>query len=118
MSTTAPLQVKYFHEKPGLCTGNIIWAQRDRGSAYYPVSRFAGRGKFTSDHPCCPNGGGSNDQGEFGNSESLSKFRRLGYWASCFPEGDGITMRCLKGQEATTVIADIKECFGWEVVKP
>lgn len=108
--------VDYFHERPGICTGNIIWAERNQGSAYYRTSKFAMRaGKFPPDHPCAPGPAKSNDRAEFGDSESLRKFRSKGYWASCFPEGDGITMRCENGQSADVVVADIKECFGFNV---
>jgi len=52
---------------------------------------------------------------QFGSSSALDKFRARGYWASCFPEGDGITVLCEREQDETTVVKDIQECFGWEV---
>lgn len=117
-SSRRGLNVKYMHEMPGLCSGNIIWAERDRGDAYYRVSQYAMRaGRFPANHPCCPNDKGS-DGSQMGMSESICKFRAKGYWASCFPEGDGITLRCLNGQSAEQVIRDITECFGWQVNVP
>lgn len=106
-----------YREKVGM--GNIIWAERDRGSAYYRVSRFAGRnGKFTPNHPAAPGGntmGSSAGGAQSGDSPALHAFRERGYWASCFPEGDGITWRPLNGQNDDQCLADIRECFGWDV---
>ena len=121
------MEVKYFHpskhEGKYLSAANVIWAERDRGGAYYRFSRFAGRnGKFSPDHPCCPNGSTSMSTGaEIGSTEALVKFRERGYWASCFPEGDGM---CLKWwgddipeqeRDAAQVKRDIEDCFGWTV---
>ena len=122
-------KVRYFHpvvnsEGKRLSTANIIWAERDRGSSYYRVSKFAmNGGKFPSDHPCAPfdkdRGIGSS---QFGSSAKLEAFRSRGYWASCFPEGDGITLKWWQDVENPTektaeqVMQDIRECFGWEVV--
>lgn len=110
------MNVKYIHEQPGLSYGNIIWAERDRGDSYYSVSRYAMKnGKFPPDHPCSAGVASSNKESEFGSGGPLQAFRERGYWASCFPEGDGITMKVLKGQDADTVRKDIAECFGWTV---
>ena len=96
-----PVKVYPFREKIGM--GNIIWAERDRGSAYYRVSKFAMRnGKFPPDHPV-------GDEGE-----SIKRFREMGYWASCFPEGDGITWRPLNEQPDEQCMADIKAAFGFD----
>lgn len=117
-----PITVEYFHELKDedgklIGTGNIIWAKRDRGDAYYRVSRFAmQQGFFPSNHPACPGGsGGSDSLAQCGVSDELNAFRARGYWASCFPEGDGITMHCLRGQTAHMVGADIQRSFGWNV---
>jgi len=112
------MKVKYHHEQPKLCHGNIIWAKRDRGTAYCPVSKYAPvrGGRFPQDHPAAPNAEArANDRAEFATSPALEAFRARGYWASCFPEGDGITMSCERGQPSETVVNDIAECFGWEV---
>jgi len=118
---------KYFHpvtDDSGkrLSAANIIWADRDRGNAYYRVSRFAMRaGKYPPDHPAAPNwNGNSTDRGEFGESEALTAFRACGYWASCFPEGDGITLKWWEGESdadktAEQVMLDIRDCFKWEI---
>lgn len=96
--------------------GNILWAERDRGSEYYPVSRFVnGRGRFTPDHPAAPDAATrGNARAEVAESPSLQAFRARGYWASCFPEGDGITWRPERGQTDAQCLADIRECFGWD----
>lgn len=110
------MRVKYHHEKPGLSYGNIIWAERDGGSSYYRTSKFAMRGgKFPANHPCAPSSTGSLPTAECGTGKELDEFRSRGYWASCFPEGDGITMQVQNGQSPELVVSDIKDCFGWEV---
>ena len=107
------LTVKVFPYRQGLSNGNIIWAERDRGSSYYRVSKFAARGgKFPPDHPV---GGGSLHDSQMGDSPSMTAFRARGYWASCFPEGDGITWMPTADQTFEQACADIRECFGWEV---
>jgi len=100
-----------FRDKRGM--GNIIWAERDRGSAYYRVSKFAGNGgRFPPGHPVGGSVFGEGSQG--GDGENIRKFRDMGYWASCFPEGDGITWRPLNGQTDAQCLADICEAFGWD----
>jgi hypothetical protein len=103
-----------------LSAANILWGERDRGDAYYRVSKYAMRaGKFPPSHPC-PGDGSSTKRGEMGTGEGIMKFRERGYWASCFPEGDGITLKWWDGPEspdktAEQVMQDIRECFGWKV---
>jgi hypothetical protein len=116
------MKFEYFHPSQGsdgkrLSTANIIWAERNLGSAYYRVSRFAMRaGKFPSNHPCA--------NSEMGKASGLDAFRARGYWASCFPEGDGITLKWWgepglgdSDKTAEEVMRDIRECFGWEIVR-
>lgn len=99
--------------RPKLGMGNIIWAERNRGSAYYRVSEYAMRnGKFPPNHPVGGDGYGPNSQG--GDSAGMRAFRERGYWASCFPEGDGITWKPERGQSDAQCLADIRECFGWD----
>jgi len=115
-TTPVALRVKVFPYREKLGMGNIIWAERDRGSAYYRVSRFAMRGgKFPPDHPV----GGTRhatDGSQMGSGQKIAAFRERGYWASCFPEGDGITWKPERGQSDEQCIADIRECFGWDAV--
>lgn len=109
----AELTFRVFPYRAGRCYGNIVWAERDRGSAYYRVSRFAGRnGVFPADHPVGGKVFGDGSQG--GDGENIVKFRSMGYWASCFPEGDGITWQPLRGQDDAKCLADIREAFGWD----
>lgn len=93
-----------------------MWAERDRGSDYYRVSKYAMRGgKFPADHPV----GGTHseeDRSQMGSGEKIEAFRARGYWASCFPEGDGITFKHDDARSDEEVMRDIQECFGWEVV--
>ena len=102
------MKVEYYHERPGGYTGNILW----------PIQKSR-NGRFSPTHPVAPNAviwGNSTKSGEMGPSDKMSAFRALGYWASCFPEGDGITMRCERGQNTAKVVEDIKAVFGWDVV--
>ncbi len=119
--------VKYFHppkDSDGeyMAHANIIWADRDRGSGYYSVSRFAMRnGRFPASHPCAPFDDADPGNSQMGGSKRLAAFRARGYWASCFPEGDGITLKWWSDvpnpteKTAEDVTRDIRECFGWEV---
>lgn len=46
----------------------------------------------------------------------LEKFRALGYYASCYPEGDGIAISDNTGTKtADNVSSEISKIFGWEV---
>lgn len=103
--TIKTFRVKYVHENPGVHTGNILW-----DTAYEMRS-----GKFPPNHPCCPGDSGMNGECQFGQGPAIEAFRARGYWASCFPEGDGITMTVKNGQSPDQVVRDIEECFGWKV---
>lgn len=91
--------------RQGVHYGNILW--RDK----HPMRG----GKFPASHPV---GGSFMDSkpDQCGNGDNIQAFRARGYWASCFPEGDGITYQPLKGQDAETCMKDVREVFGWEVV--
>lgn len=97
------MKVEYIHGSPGVHTGNILWDGR------WPMRN----GKFPVSHPV--GGGMEGLDGQFSTSPAMEQFRARGYWASSFPEGDGITMRCKSGQPCEQVTKDIVECFGWEV---
>lgn len=46
----------------------------------------------------------------------LEKFRSLGYYASCFPEGDWISISDESEMKTSGMVADdIIACFGWDV---
>jgi hypothetical protein len=110
---TAVLPVKAYPYRKGMGMGNIIWAERNQGSSYYRTSKFAMRGgKFPPNHPV---GGGDAGAAQMGTGENITKFRERGYWASCFPEGDGITWEPKEGQSDEQCLTDIRECFGWDV---
>lgn len=50
-------------------------------------------------------------------SESLDQFRNLGYWASPFPEGDGVTFSDeTKSKGIDELFEDVTRCFTWLVV--
>ena len=112
---------KYLEGTKGLCSSNIMFPSK------YPMRG----GKFPQSHPCHddpqPTVGGKwtsidatgartempGDQPE--SKTNLGNFRARGYWASCFPEGDGITFEPLKNQNRETIINDISECFQVQV---
>lgn len=99
------VQVYPFRDK--VSSGNIIWA-----------SRFPMRGgKFPASHPCGTSEGAW-DGGQIGDGDNIKAFRARGYWASCFPEGDGITWKPMNGQSDEQAVQDIRECFGWEIETP
>lgn len=98
------MKVRLIMPGPGH-TGNILWHGK------FPMRG----GRFPSDHPCSSKDGGADKAVQFGTSPSLDKFRNRGYWASCFPEGDGITFTTLKQQSYDTCKRDVINCFGWEI---
>lgn len=123
---------KYFHPTADVngkpySDANVIWAERDQGSPYYRVSRFAmRRGKFPSTHPCAPVGlfdeEDLSNSSQSGSCPGLKAFRARGYWASCFPEGDGMCIDwwnnrsgSFADKSAEQVMKDLRECFGWEL---
>jgi len=102
ISPTTALEVEYFHTLPGVGPANVMW--RDR----WPMRG----GTFPQAHPV---GGTSLRDGsmQFGTSDQMAAFRAKGYWASCFPEGDGMIVQT--DRAAGSVVDDLKECFGWRV---
>jgi hypothetical protein len=90
------MQVDYYHQsKEPNIYGNIMWEKSlGQSDSTHPVSSI---GANETDHP-------------------LEKFRALGYFASCFPEGDGIAIEDLSGCKTPEEVAtDIETCFGWSV---
>lgn len=107
----------YLKGTPGRCSSNIMFPRA------WPMRH----GKFPPQHPCSddpkptvmgkyrtkkPDGEWEAVPGEMPVSKTkLGSFRARGYWASCFPEGDGITFEALNGQDDETIMKDIGECF-------
>jgi len=93
--------------REGVAHGNILWFGK------FPSHN----GVFPPAHPCAPGTAvfrrGTSEGGE---GLGLDAFRARGYWASCFPEGDGITWRPLHGQNDERCLNDIREAFGWDAV--
>lgn len=45
---------------------------------------------------------------------SISQLRELGYWASAFPEGDGVTFTEESGKKRNDeLVSDVRSCFDW-----
>lgn len=96
------IRVRVFPFRKGVGYGNIMWTQK------HPMRS----GKFPPSHPV---GGGCNfSTGEYGDSAEMRDFRSRGYWASCFPEGDGITWAPRQVQSDAKCLSDIREAFGWD----
>lgn len=104
------IRVQYTHWKKNCYYSNIIWEKK------YPMRG----GKFPKTHPCYNNGEldmtvFSQPKNNTGN-DGLSKLRKLGYWASCFPEGDGITLQPPDNKTPEDVKKDIETCWpDWKV---
>jgi hypothetical protein len=109
------MKVRYIHGRKGVCSSNILW------NAKHPMRG----GKFPPSHPCADNAkpmvsGAYRSKapdatewtyvpGETTTGDTaLDKFRMSGYWASCFPEGDGMTIDVGERTEAE-VIAELRE---------
>lgn len=104
-TTSEALAVEYYGRTAN-GYGNIIW-----GGAW-PMRG----GKFPKPHPCA----GNPQPTVFANPEThgddpLGRFRARGYFASCFPEGDGIAFDPPAGRTVVEIIRDIEECFGFRV---
>lgn len=100
------MTVKVYPYREKLAHGNILW----------PGKFEARGGRFPPNHPCAAGAEmfGRRGTGEGGEGQELDAFRARGYWASCFPEGDGITWKPKRGQSDEQCITDIRECFGWD----
>ena len=106
------LKVKVFPFREGVGMGNIMWGTKHPMNAgRFPSSHPAAPGWKNSDHVIGPDGKPSYSQ--YGRSLALDAFRALGYWASCFPEGDGITWKPERDQDDERCLTDIIETFGW-----
>lgn len=94
----------------GVSYGNIMF---DRA---YPMRS----GRFPTDHPCAGNARPTVFPG--GNipatQDPLGLFRARGYFASCFPEGDGIAFDPPAGKTPAEIETDVRQCFGFEVEAP
>lgn len=94
------LRVKVLHYKPGFAYGNIMFL----GGRCWPMRGW----KFPKEHPFSDNP----EPTTFTHTppmgdDDLSRFRQAGYYASCFPEGDGISFQPLAGQDEAQIELDI-----------
>lgn len=101
LTTDERLKVRVFPYREKLCHGNIMWETPRRMRA----------GKFPPNHPVGGEFMSSRGNSQCGDSDAINAFRDRGYWASCFPEGDGITWKPLNNQTDSQCLADIRECF-------
>ena len=111
------VNVDYVHSANRKFASNIIWQPS------FPMRH----GKFPKTHPCYGMAEPFMLMGEKRTADevheikesddALARFRALGYEASCFPEGDGITLDVPDHKLMEDVINDIQSCFGWKVTK-
>jgi hypothetical protein len=104
-TTTPPFRVVVLEGERGKSYWNILWARQYNDPRPIPP-RFPMRaGSFPPHHPVLA-----------GPAGCLDTFRLAGYWASCFPDGDGITFQPNDPERPLAqVIAEIEAIFGWEV---
>lgn len=95
---------------PGMCYWNIVWSRIPGG---IPPAPMRG-GSFPKHHPVVVASGGR--PGTTASGDKMDELRALGYWASCFPEGDGITFQPNDpGRTPEQVALDFEKVFGWVV---
>lgn len=106
--TDKKLKVEVRFGAKGVCYSNILWTPA------HPMRR----GAFPSSHPCAEDPKAFTfDAPAVETSTNIGRFRARGYWASCFPEGDGITFWPDKDDKPRQQqIDDIEECFRFEVI--
>jgi len=97
---------KYYCPLPGSGKGNLMWS---------PEHRMRG-GKFPASHPLSANPEPMTIGRPTPTDDPLGKFRALGYWASCFPEGDGLCFDAPEGVSFEQIIEDVRACFPWRIV--
>jgi hypothetical protein len=103
MAESLPFRVVVRVGVHGKTYWNILWATQSGGKIppRFPMKANA----FPPHHPVLA-----------GPAGCLDTFRLAGYWASCFPDGDGITFQPNDPERPLAqVIAEIEAIFGWEV---
>lgn len=90
------IELKYFPLVKG-AYGNLLFIGKS-----FPMKN----GKFPKDHPFAPNGDMDNYP-SIGISEKLESLRKLGYYVSCFPEGDGMCFSHARDKSQNQVIQEI-----------
>lgn len=102
------MKVQFFGPVRDIGYGNIIWDGQYKARP---------RGQFLQPHPCHANPRPTvfSREEQPASDDPLGRFRALGYLASCFPEGDGISFDPPPGRTHEQQVADVTECFGFEV---
>ena len=100
------IAAKYYCPLPGVGKGNLLW------DAANPMRG----GKFPPSHPLATNPEPMTIGRPEPTDDPLGKFRAMGYWASCFPEGDGLCFDAPEGVTFEQMIADVRTCFPWRIV--
>jgi hypothetical protein len=96
---------------PGQSYWNVLWSDIPGGIRPVPMRG----GVFPDHHPVVFASGGSRGVASPGGSK-MDELRALGYWASCFPEGDGITFKPNDDARPPEQVAqDFEAVFGWLV---
>ena len=72
-------------------------------------------GVFPAKHPLPCTLYNAKDCTQYGTAPQLEAFRLRKYWASAYPQGDGLCILGLNNQTPQQVVSDIEEVFNWEV---
>lgn len=107
------------------------WTADGAGIVMWETAKPMADGVFPADHPASPNGGAVAGDPDYqvGTSWQMAQLRSLGYIASCYEDGTGLTLRggrrptIVEGEvmpgwavtAAASVAADITDVFGWSV---
>jgi hypothetical protein len=102
------MKVEYRRYQPGVAYGNILF----KGTAW----PMRGWNKFPKDHPFYDNIEPTTFGHPLDGTDRLAKFRQAGYYASCFPEGDGISFQPLGNQTEEKIREDITNILQLEIV--
>lgn len=88
------MKVDYYHQRENIY-GNIMWDKElGQSDETHPIKSMPTK---NGEHP-------------------IETFTNLGYFASCFPEGDGIVIQDKSNTKTAGMVADdIIKCFGWDV---
>lgn len=90
------LTLRYFPYRKGIAYGNLMFEKS------FPMKR----GRFPKDHPFAPECNMDNYP-SIGEGDKLKALRELGYYISCFPEGDGMCFSPAASKTEEQVIEDI-----------
>lgn len=92
------INLRYISYKPGIAYGNLMFEGKS-----FPMKG----GKFPKDHPFAGSTDGMKTYPSIGTGDKLDRLRAIGYYISCFPEGDGLCYQPPKGRDDEQIRYDI-----------